>query len=152
MADAIKNVKAAAGSTKRRIRRGRGIASGSGKTCDRGHRGQKCRSGYSSSPRREGGQTPLYRRLPKHQVNERVNRKEYTVINLIDIQDLADAGIKEINIESLREVGRIKQTEAWGLKVLATGEINAAVTVTAASFSNAAREAIEKAGGKALVA
>jgi large subunit ribosomal protein L15 len=148
MAEALKTLRSAKGAIKKRFKKGRGITSGLGKTCGRGHRGQKCRSGYSRQARREGGQTPLYRRLPKRQVNERVNRKEFTVINLSDLQDLFDAGVKEINLETLLATGFFKSAEAWGLKILAKGELKSAVTVTANRASEAAEQAITKAGGK----
>jgi large subunit ribosomal protein L15 len=144
----MREVKAATGSVKKRFRRGRGIASGAGKTSGRGHRGQKCRSGYSRRPFREGGQTPLYRRLPKRQVNTRVNRKIYNVINLDILQAFADEGLRLVDIDVLIERGVIKSVEDWGLKVLGDGELNKAITVKAQAFSETAKEAIEKAGGK----
>jgi len=147
MAEVLNSLKPAEGAIKKGFRWGRGITSGGGKTCGRGHRGQKCRSGYSRQPWREGGQTPLYRRLPKHQVNTRVNRKTYAIINLSELQDLADAGIKEIDIDVLIHEGTIKSTEKWGLKVLGNGELKAALKVRAEKFSASAQEAIEKAGG-----
>ncbi len=139
------------GSTRRKIRRGRGIPSGHGKTSGRGHRGQKCRSGYSATPHKEGGQTPLYRRLPKHQVNSRPNRKTYSIVNLTDLQKLADAGIKEIDVITLIENGILKSIEKHGLKVLASGEIKSPVNVIAMKFSAAAEEAIKTAGGSVTV-
>ncbi|MCH2226193.1 MAG: 50S ribosomal protein L15 [Candidatus Caenarcaniphilales bacterium] len=150
MAENLKNLDKAEGSVKTRARKGRGIASGAGKTSGRGMRGQKCRSGYSREPWREGGQTPLYRRLPKRQVNTRVNRKEYSIINLSDIQSLAEAGHKEISLLVLEEAGFIKKALPYGLKVLGAGELSSAVTVKANKFSESAKEAIEKAGGKAI--
>ncbi|MCE2928825.1 MAG: 50S ribosomal protein L15 [Candidatus Caenarcaniphilales bacterium] len=144
----MREVKAATGSVKKRFRRGRGIASGAGKTSGRGHRGQKCRSGYSRRPFSEGGQTPLYRRLPKRQVNTRVNRKIYNVINLDVLQALADENVKLVDMDVLIETGVIKSVEDWGLKVLGDGELNKAITVKAQAFSETAKEAIEKAGGK----
>jgi large subunit ribosomal protein L15 len=147
----LQDLKPAAGATKRRRRVGRGIPSGAGKTCGRGHRGQRCRSGYARKFWREGGQTPMYRRLPKHQTNTRVNRKIFTEINLADLQLLADAGIKEIDAVTLIEQGSLKSIEAWGVKILGNGELKSAVTVTAERFSASAKEAIEKAGGKAIV-
>ncbi len=146
----LQDLKPAKGATKKKVRVGRGIPSGAGKTCGRGHRGQKSRSGYSRRRGHEGGQTPLYRRLPKHQVNTRVNRKIFTEINLSDLQMLADAGIKEVDAVTLIEQGCLKTIESWGLKVLGNGKLTAAITVTAERFSAAAKEAIEKAGGKAI--
>jgi large subunit ribosomal protein L15 len=150
MAETLRQLKPAKGSIKKRFKKGRGIPSGSGKTCGRGHRGQKCRSGYSATPWKEGGQTPFYRRIPKHQTNTRVNRKIFTVINLDDIQDFADLNVTEVSVETLFEYGRIKSLEDWGVKVLGTGEIKSAVTVKADRFSASAKQAIESAGGKAL--
>ncbi len=152
MASALSTIKPKKGSTKRKIRHGRGIPSGHGKTSGRGHRGQKCRSGYSATPHKEGGQTPLYRRLPKHQVNSRPNRKIFTVINLDDLQKLADAGMKEIDVITLIESGVLKSVEKRGLKVLANGTIKSKVNVIANRFSAAAEEAIKAAGGAITLA
>lgn len=147
MAKTLSNLKANKGSTRRKTRVGRGIPSGSGKTSGRGHRGQKCRSGWSQMPHKEGGQTPLYRRLPKHQTNSRPNRKVYSIINLSDIQAMADEGIKEIDVITLIESGRLSSIEDYGIKVLAKGELKAKVKVVADKFSLSAKEAIEAAGG-----
>ena len=151
MAETLRKLKAAKGAVVKKFKKGRGIPSGSGKTCGRGHRGQKCRSGYSATPWKEGGQTPFYRRIPKHQTNTRVNRKIFTVINLDDIQDFADLNVSEVSVETLFEYGRIKSIEDWGVKVLGSGELKSAVTVKADRFSASAKEAIEKAGGKVEV-
>lgn len=151
MAETLKTLKPAKGSVKKKFKKGRGIPSGSGKTCGRGHRGQKCRSGYSATPWKEGGQTPMYRRLPKRQTNTRVNRKEFTIINLYDLQQIADTGYSEVSIETLIEAGRIKSSEKWGLKVLAHGELKAKINVRAERFSEAAKSAIESAGGSVEV-
>jgi large subunit ribosomal protein L15 len=147
MSEILNSLKPAKGSVKKRFKKGRGIPSGSGKTCGRGHRGQKCRSGYSRTPWKEGGQTPMYRRLPKLQTNTRVNRKEFTIVNLFDLQEMAEAGYTEVSIETLFESGRIKSAEKWGLKVLALGELDSKLIVKAERFSEAAKAAIEKAGG-----
>lgn len=148
MAETLKKLQPAKGAVTKKFKKGRGIPSGSGKTCGRGHRGQKCRSGYSATPWKEGGQTPFYRRIPKHQTNTRVNRKEFTVINLDDIQDFIDLGVKEVSVETLFEYGRIKSLKDWGIKILGDGEIKGAITVKADRFSASAKAAIEKAGGK----
>ncbi len=147
----LNTVKGNKGSTKRKKRVARGIASGSGKTSGRGHRGQKCRSGWSQMPHKEGGQTPLYRRLPKRQVNTRVNRKEFSIVNLAELQKLADAGVTEIDTIVLLEQGVINGLESSGLKILAKGQIKSAVNISADKFSEAAKAAIEAAGGKVLV-
>ena len=151
MAKTLKKLQPAMGSVTKKFKKGRGIPSGSGKTCGRGHRGQKCRSGYSATPWKEGGQTPFYRRIPKHQTNTRVNRKIFTIINLDDIQDFIDLGIKEVSVETLFEYGRIKSLKDWGIKILGDGELKGAITVKADRFSTSAKAAIEKAGGKAEV-
>jgi large subunit ribosomal protein L15 len=151
MAETLKKLQPAKGSVTKKFKKGRGIPSGSGKTCGRGHRGQKCRSGYSATPWKEGGQTPFYRRIPKHQTNTRVNRKIFTIINLDDIQDFIDLGIKEVSVETLFEYGRIKSLKDWGIKILGDGELKGAITVKADRFSTSAKAAIEKAGGKAEV-
>ncbi len=151
MADTLKELKPAQGAVVKKFKKGRGIPSGSGKTCGRGHRGQKCRSGYSKTPWKEGGQTPLYRRLPKMQTNTRVNRKIFTTLNLSDLQDLADSGHNEISVDILIESGFIKKAEKWGIKVLGAGELKAAVKVEADRFSETAKAAIEAAGGSVSV-
>ena len=102
MAENMKNLEAAEGAIKSKDRKGRGISSGAGKTCGRGHRGQKCRSGWAKTFK-EGGQTPLYRRLPKRQVNTRVNRKEYSIVNINVIQKLAEAVINEVSLMFLEQ-------------------------------------------------
>jgi large subunit ribosomal protein L15 len=149
MVDNMKNLESAEGAIKSKDRKGRGIATGAGKTCGRGHRGQKCRSGWAKTFK-EGGQTPLYRRLPKRQVNTRVNRKEYSIVNLDVIKELAEKGLTEINLVILEQNGVIKKAQPYGLKVLASGNLSKAVTVKANLFSASAREAIEKAGGKVI--
>jgi len=149
MAENMKNLEAAAGAIKSKDRKGRGISSGAGKTCGRGHRGQKCRSDWAKTFK-DGGQTPLYRRLPKRQVNTRVNRKEYSIVNLDVIQELADAGINEVSLMVLEQEGLIKKAAPYGLKVLGAGELSKAVTVKATLFSASAKEAIEKAGGTVI--
>lgn len=145
----LSSLKPNKGSIKKKFKKARGISSGSGKTSGRGHRGQKCRSGWSQMPHKEGGQTPLYRRLPKRQVNTRVNRKEYSIVNLATLQKLADLGITEIDSIVLLEQGCLKSLDSSGLKVLGNGSLTTAVTVAADKFSETAKEAIEKAGGKA---
>lgn len=126
------------GAIKKKLRVGRGTSSGHGKTCGRGHKGQGSRSGGTKGVRFEGGQTPLYRRLPKRGFKNYPFRKEFQVIN---VQDLAKYD-GDINKEVL---GLSAKTL---LKVLGTGEIAKAITVYADAFSASAKEKIEKAGGK----
>lgn len=132
---------------KRRKRLGCGIGSGHGKTSTKGHKGQRARSGFSLRPGFEGGQNPLYRRLPKRGFNNAEFRTEYAIINL---QTIAKLGDKEISPESLLSRGVVKVFHA-GLKVLGKGELETAVTVKAHKFSGSAKEKIEKAGGKAVL-
>jgi len=140
------------GARKSRMRVGRGIGSGKGKTCGRGHKGQKSRSGVSINGF-EGGQQPIYRRLPKRGFNN-YNRKELEVINLGDIQRFADAGRidikKPITVELLISSGILKGNKD-GIKLLGKGELKAKVTIEVDSASESAIKAIEKAGGKVSI-
>lgn len=137
----------AAGSTKSSFRKGRGIGSGNGKTGGRGHKGQKARSGGGVRPGFEGGQLPLYRKLPKRGFTNHFAKK-HAIIN-ISMLDTFDAG-SVIDLQTLLENGMIKNVFD-GLKVLGNGEITKALTVKAAIFSTSAKEKIEAAGGKAEV-
>lgn len=133
-----------AGSKKRRRRVGRGIAAGQGASCGFGMRGQKSRSGRPTRPGFEGGQTPLYRRLPKLKHFPLVNQKVFSIVNVGDLADLA-AGT-EVTLDSLLEAG-ILTTAKGPLKVLGDGEIEVALKVTAAAFTASARAKIEAAKG-----
>ena len=137
----------AAGSTFTPKRKGRGIGSGNGKTAGKGHKGQNARSGGGVRPGFEGGQNPLYRRLPKRGFNNPF-RKEYAIVNIQDLNSF-DAGT-EITPEVLLEKGVIKNTLA-GIKVLGNGELNVGLTVKANKFSQSAVEKIQAAGGKTEV-
>lgn len=128
-------------------RKGRGIGSGNGKTAGKGHKGQNARSGGGVRPGFEGGQNPLYRRLPKRGFNNPF-RKEYAIVNIQDLNSF-DAGT-EITPEVLLEKGVIKNTLA-GIKVLVNGELNVGLTVKANKFSQSAVEKIQAAGGKTEV-
>jgi len=130
---------------KKRQRVGRGMASGSGKTSGRGQKGQKARSKVRVGF--EGGQTPLFQRLPKRGFTN-INRKEYAIVNL-DVLNQFDDGT-EITPELLIEVGVVKNLKS-GLKVLGDGAVEKNLTVKAHKFSASAKEAIEKAGGKTEV-
>lgn len=133
------------GSTKRRKRVGRGDGSGMGKTACRGEKGQKSRTGSTIRPFFEGGQIPLFRRLPKRGFKS-MNHAEFNLVNLSLIDDNFDAG-EVVNTETLREKNLLGKTEL-PLKILANGEISKAVTVQADKFSAAAVAKIEAAGGK----
>lgn len=132
---------------KRRKRLGCGIGSGHGKTSTKGHKGQKARSGYSLRPGFEGGQNPLYRRLPKRGFNNNAFRRKFSIVNLEDIARLEET---EITPEVLQARGMIKRLET-GLKVLGEGELARPVTVKAHRFSAGAKTKIEKAGGKVIL-
>lgn len=126
-------------------RLGRGIGSGLGKTSGKGHKGQWARSGGGVRPGFEGGQMPLTRRVPKRGFNNHF-RKVYAVVNLEQFSAFEAGAV--VDFETLLDAGLIKEVKnAVGLKVLAGGELNVALTVKAAKFSAAAKEAIEKAGG-----
>ena len=139
------------GARKSSIRVGHGIGSGKGKTCGRGVKGQKSRSGVSVNGF-EGGQMPVYRRLPKRGFNNHF-AKTFAVINLDTIQRAIDAGklnANEITKETLLASNVISK-ELDGVRLLARGALNVAVNITVDSASKAAVEAVEKAGGKVTV-
>jgi large subunit ribosomal protein L15 len=137
-----------AGSKTRRRRLGRGISAGQGASCGKGMRGQKSRSGGSTRPGFEGGQNPLYRRLPKLKSFPLVNRKQYTTINVGRLASL-DANA-EVTLSSLIEAG-ILTSDRGPLKILGDGELNVALQVKAAAFTQSARSKIEAAGGSCEV-
>ncbi|AMX84825.1 50S ribosomal protein L15 [Geobacillus subterraneus] len=137
----------APGSRKKAVRVGRGIGSGNGKTSGRGHKGQKARSGGGVRLGFEGGQTPLFRRLPKRGFTN-INRKEYAVVNLDKLNIFEDG--TEVTPELLLETGVISKLKS-GVKILGKGQIEKKLTVKAHKFSASAKEAIEAAGGKTEV-
>lgn len=141
----LSNLKPAEGSTKTRKRIGRGTGSGHGGTSTRGHKGAKSRSGYSRKIGFEGGQMPLQRRLPKFGFNN-INRVEYTAVNLVSIQTLADAKkLDKITKADLIEAGYISSKEL--VKVLGNGVLTSKLVVEADAFSKSAVSAIESLGG-----
>ncbi|MBQ4585793.1 MAG: 50S ribosomal protein L15 [Clostridia bacterium] len=137
----------AAGSVKAAWRKGRGPGSGNGKTAGKGHKGQNARSGGGVRPGFEGGQLPLYRKLPKRGFNNKF-AKEYATINVSDLNRFNNG--ETVNLETLVKCGLVRK-ELDGLKVLGNGNVNVAVTVEAKVFSATAKEKIEAAGGKAEV-
>ncbi|MFE5324578.1 50S ribosomal protein L15 [Paenibacillus sp. NPDC056579] len=137
----------AEGSRKARKRVGRGIGSGMGKTATRGHKGQNARSGGGVRPGFEGGQNPLYRRLPKRGFTNRF-RKEFAIVNLTELNKFA-AGT-EVTPELLLESGVVKSARD-GIKILGNGEITVQLNVKANKFSQSAVEKIQAAGGKTEV-
>ena len=134
---------------KTRKRVGRGPGSGLGKTAGRGENGQKSRSGASIPAWFQGGQTPLYRRLPKRGFNNAEFRTAYATINLSDLNKYFNDG-EEVTPEILKEKGIIKQ-QLCGVKVLGNGELEKKLTIKANRFSSSAVTKIESAGGKAEV-
>ena len=134
---------------KKAIKRlGRGASSGTGKTSGKGQKGQNARSGGGVRPGFEGGQLPLFRRLPKRGFSNAMFKKEYAVINVSDLNRFEDG--MEITPELLFEMGIIKK-QLSGIKVLGNGEIAKKLTVRAHKFSDIAKQKIEAAGGKAEV-
>ncbi|MCQ2398933.1 MAG: 50S ribosomal protein L15 [Clostridia bacterium] len=145
----IDTIQPAVGATTSVKRLGRGIGSGLGKTAGKGHKGQWARSGGGVRVGFEGGQMPLTRRVPKRGFNNHF-RKFYSVVNLSAFNNFEAGSV--VDEAALLEKGLIKEIKnSTGLKVLGNGEINVAVTVKAAKFSATAKEAIEKAGGKAEI-
>ncbi|AOZ88538.1 50S ribosomal protein L15 [Bacillus xiamenensis] len=143
----LHELKPSEGSRKVRNRVGRGIGSGNGKTSGKGHKGQNARSGGGVRPGFEGGQMPLFQRLPKRGFTN-INRKDYAVINL-DRLNSFDEGT-EVTPELLLETGTISKLKA-GVKILGNGKLEKKLTVKANKFSASAKEAIEAAGGTAEV-
>ena len=143
----LKNVK---GAIHRKKRVGCGEGSGHGKTSGKGGKGQSARSGGSIRPGFEGGQMPLYRKLPHRGFNQFNFRTEIAVVTLGDISGL-DASVTEVTAESLAKAGLIRAGEK-SVKILGDGEITRPLKVTAAKFSESAKAKIEKAGGQAIVA
>jgi large subunit ribosomal protein L15 len=137
----------APGSRHTRKRVGRGSGSGTGKTSGRGHKGQNARSGGGVRPGFEGGQNPLYRRLPKRGFTN-INRKEYAIVNLEELNKFA-AGT-EVTPDTLLESGIVKSPKS-GIKILGDGEITVQLTVKANKFSQSAVDKIQAAGGKTEV-
>ena len=143
----LSNLKPAEGSKQSdKFRRGRGHGSGNGKTAGKGHKGQKARSG---APRIgfEGGQMPLYRRLPKRGFKNR-NTKEIVSINMSKLEVFEDGAT--VTIDAMKEIGIIKNPKD-GVKILGSGELTKKLTVQANAFSASAKEKIESLGGKAEV-
>ena len=145
----LSNLKPAEGSIKHSKRIGRGAGSGKGGTSTRGNKGAKARSGYHQKVGFEGGQMPLYRRVPKFGFKN-LNRTEYVGINIDTINALAEAkNITDFNIEVLKQNGLISGKDR--IKILGRGELAKAVNVTAHAFSASAKKAIEDKGGVATV-
>lgn len=137
----------AAGSTTAAKRLGRGVGSGLGKTSGKGHKGAKARSGGGKRPGFEGGQMPLYRRVPKKGFTN-IFRVEYAEVNVGQLEVFTEGTV--VNAELLKAAGIVKQT-LGGVKVLGNGELTKKLTVEAAKFTESAKQKIEAVGGKAEV-
>ena len=143
----LQNLSPAPGSAAPVYRKGRGPGSGNGKTAGKGHKGQNARSGGGVRPGFEGGQLPLYRKLPKRGFNNKFG-KEYAIVNVSALNKFRKGST--VTIDTLIEAGLVGKA-CDGLKVLGNGELKKALTVEAKVFSATAKEKIEAAGGKAEV-
>ena len=140
----LNNLTPKSGSKKRKRRVGRGISAGQGASCGFGMRGQKSRSGTGTKPGFEGGQMPLYRRVPKLKHFPIINPKSYTVINVSKLSSLE--ANTEVTLNSLMENGIVTSNDG-PLKILGDGDLNVPLTVKAAAFTTSAQQKIEAAGG-----
>jgi large subunit ribosomal protein L15 len=143
----LSQIKPPAGQQKKKRRVGQGMGTGRGKYSGRGAKGAKSISGYSRMRGFEGGQMPLHRRLPKRGFSNALFKTEYAVLNVAALDKLEGS---EFTPESLKASGAVKKM-LDGLKILGSGDISRPITVTAHQFSAAAKEKIEKAGGKAIL-
>lgn len=141
----LNEIKPNEGAVKIAKRKGLGLGTGNGKTAGRGQKGQKARSGYSHKAGFEGGQLPLYRRLPKRGFKNAMFKTEYAVINLSDLNRFENDTV--VTPELLKETGLVKK-QLDGIKVLGNGKLEKKLTVKASSFSNTAKQQIEANGGK----
>jgi len=143
----LEDLRPAKGSTKKRKRVGRGRSSGTGKTSGRGHKGLKARSGGGVRSGFEGGQMPLYRRLPKRGFLPYGGKTEYAVVNVKDLSARFPAG-SVVDPDGLAEAGLIKRADRGAVKVLGDGAVAHALTVKAHRVSESARQKVEAAGGR----
>lgn len=136
------------GGNSKAFRKGRGVGTGNGKTSGRGHKGQNARSGGGVRPGFEGGQMPLYRRLPKRGFNNKRFAPQYVEVNVSDLEKFENGA--EVTAEILKDAGIISLGKVNdGIKVLGNGELTKKLTVKATKFTASAKEKIEKAGGTA---
>lgn len=144
----INELKASPGARQKAYRKGRGVGSGNGKTAGRGHKGQNARAGGGVRPGFEGGQMPLYRRLPKRGFNNKRFALQYVEINVSDLEAFENGSV--VDAAALKEAGIISLPKVNdGIKVLGNGELTKKLTVKANAFTAGAKEKIEKAGGAA---
>ena len=144
MTSTLNSLKSNTGSRKKKLRKGRGIAAGQGASCGFGMRGQKSRSGRPTRPGFEGGQMPLYRRVPKLKHFEIINQKNFSIINLDKLNSFKDNDT--VNLDSLVKNGLIFKPK-FPLKILGNGEVKVKLTVQAHAFTKVAKQKIEDAGG-----
>ena len=148
MTSTLNSLKPNTGSRKKKLRKGRGIAAGQGASCGFGMRGQKSRSGRPTRPGFEGGQMPLYRRVPKLKHFEIINQKKFSVINLEKLNKFNDEEV--VNLDSLVKKGLLFKPK-FPLKILGNGSVKVKLKVEAHSFTKSAKEKIESAGGSCNV-
>ena len=144
MTSTLNTLQSNSGSRKKKLRKGRGIAAGQGASCGFGMRGQKSRSGRPTRPGFEGGQMPLYRRVPKLKHFEIINQKNFSIINLDKLNDFKDNDT--VNLDSLVKKGLLFKPK-FPLKVLGNGEVKVKLKVQANAFTKVAKQKIEGAGG-----
>ena len=144
MTSTLNSLKPNKGSRKKKLRKGRGIAAGQGASCGFGMRGQKSRSGRPTRPGFEGGQMPLYRRVPKLKHFQIINQKQFSIVNLTNLSEFKDDEI--VNLDSLVKRGLLFKPK-FPLKILGNGEIKVKLKVQAHAFTKVAKQKIEDAGG-----
>ena len=144
MTSTLNTLKSNTGSRKKKLRKGRGIAAGQGASCGFGMRGQKSRSGRPTRPGFEGGQMPLYRRVPKLKHFEIINQKNFSIVNLSNLNEFKDSEI--VNLDSLVKM-KVLFKPKFPLKILGNGEVKVKLKVQAHAFTKVAKEKIEAAGG-----
>ena len=144
MSSTLNTLKSNTGSRKKKLRKGRGIAAGQGASCGFGMRGQKSRSGRPTRPGFEGGQMPLYRRVPKLKHFEIINQKNFSIVNLSKLSEFKESEV--VNIDSLVKK-KVLFKPKFPLKILGNGEVKVKLKVQAHAFTKVAKEKIEAAGG-----
>ena len=144
MTSTLNTLKSNTGSRKKKLRKGRGIAAGQGASCGFGMRGQKSRSGRPTRPGFEGGQMPLYRRVPKLKHFEIINQKNFSIVHLSKLSEFKESEV--VNIDSLVKKKLLFKPK-FPLKILGNGEVKVKLKVQAHAFTKVAKEKIEAAGG-----
>ena len=144
MTSTLNTLKSNTGSRKKKLRKGRGIAAGQGASCGFGMRGQKSRSGRPTRPGFEGGQMPLYRRVPKLKHFEIINQKNFSIVNLSKLNEFKDSDV--VNLDALVKK-KVLFKPKFPLKILGNGEVKVKLKVQAHAFTKVAKEKIEAAGG-----